>query len=88
MSKVFIRVNKKGGIYMDAESLLKKKLFKFLKKENVLKQFCHNIEKDVSDSSTFNKGVKLKTISSAFIWEKTKEGLDYWESLAIKFENK
>tara|TARA_R110002073_G_scaffold27337_1_gene88362 strand:+ start:1269 stop:1535 length:267 start_codon:yes stop_codon:yes gene_type:complete len=88
MSKVFIRVNKKKSIYTDAESLLKKKLVKFLKKENVLKQFCHNMEKNGTASLTFNKGVKLKTISSAFTWGETKEGRDYWDALDIKFENK
>lgn len=50
-------------------------LYLFLKEKKVLKVFAKNCR--------YNK--YPKSIMSAFTWDKTKEGIDFWSKLSLEF---
>ena len=50
-------------------------LYKFLKENKALKAFAKNC----------GYGGYPRSIMSAFTWDKTKEGIDFWSKLSLEF---
>ena len=76
--------------------MTKEELFEFLKQEGVLRRFKRNIGKVIKGynldekiyyESVFRSAEKYKVspIKSAFTWDETPEGYDFWKKIAEKY---
>tara|TARA_R110000737_G_scaffold171943_1_gene197443 strand:+ start:2062 stop:2319 length:258 start_codon:yes stop_codon:yes gene_type:complete len=74
-------------VNVSIESLLRKRLVKFLKRENAFDKFCYNVKNHSGSSpeTIFKMVSEDICISALFSWIETKEGYDYWSGLNIKF---
>lgn len=68
----------------------KQRFIHFLKKNNAYEKYMNNVKKlspKFSPGGVF-RGIHINNlISSAFIWEASEEGQDYWEILSKKWES-
>jgi len=71
--------------YPTKRAYAKPKLVKFLKEKNVYKEFLFNCKNDKINRND-KKQRFFCNISKAFMWEKTKEGHEFWYKLAKEFD--
>lgn len=65
--------------YPSKREYVRGKLKKFLIEKNALKAFIENAKEQNKEKRGH------KNINKAFVWLKTKEGVDYWYGLAVEF---
>lgn len=70
---------------------MENKFIKFLAKNKAYRQFMHNLAYVPGNSWTWaefrDNNEEEDWILSAFIWEESQEGYDFWEKLAIKWHH-
>lgn len=70
------------------KELLKRKFRKFLYDNDVLETFASNKKNypiKYSNITTINKKDAINWIASAFLWNSSTEGYDYWQDLSHKW---